>query len=46
MHEGHRGRMREKYIKNGIDSLAEHEVLEMLLYYSVPRGNTNRLICF
>lgn len=41
MHEGHRGRMREKYIKNGIDSLAEHEVLEMLLYYSVPRGNTN-----
>lgn len=41
MHEGHRGRMREKYIKNGIDSLAEHEVLEMLLYYSVLRGNTN-----
>ncbi len=41
MHEGHRERMRERYLQNGIDALAPHEVLELLLYYSQPRVNTN-----
>jgi len=41
MHEGHRERMREKYIQNGIGALAPHEVLELLLFYSQPRVNTN-----
>ena len=41
MHEGHRERMREKYLQNGIGALAPHEVLEMLLFYSQPRVNTN-----
>lgn len=42
-HDGHRRRMREKFIENGRQSLAEHEFLEMLLYYVVPRRNTNEL---
>ncbi len=41
MHEGHRERMRKKLISNGIASLSPHEVLEVILYYSIPRGNTN-----
>lgn len=41
MHEGHRERMREKYLQSGIGALAPHEVLEMLLFYSQPRVNTN-----
>ncbi|MBQ7033909.1 MAG: DNA repair protein RadC [Clostridia bacterium] len=41
MHEGHRDRMREKYLKNGMDALLSHEVLELLLFYSQPRVNTN-----
>lgn len=40
MHEGHRGRMIEK-LKNYADSLTEHELLEVLLYFSIPRVNTN-----
>ena len=40
-HSGHRGRLREKYIEHGIDALAEHEVLEMLLFNAVPYRNTN-----
>ncbi len=43
MHEGHRERMREKYIQNGADILAPHEVLELLLFYSQPRVNTNEI---
>ena len=40
-HHGHRGRMRNRYIKSGLDSLAEHEILELLLYYCVRQKNTN-----
>ena len=41
MHEGHRERMRNKYLKSGIGAFEPHEVLEMLLYYTKPRVNTN-----
>lgn len=41
MHEGHRDRLRERYIKNGIGGLEEHEILELLLTYAIPRRNTN-----
>jgi len=40
---GHRKRLRERYIKNGIDSLAEHEILEFLLFHSIPRVDTKPL---
>lgn len=43
MHEGHRDRMRQRVIENGIDSLQPHEVLEYLLYYAIPRKDTNEL---
>lgn len=42
-HAGHRERMRKKFLKYGFDGFAEHEILEMLLYYSIPRKNTNEL---
>ena len=44
IHSGHRARMRERYIKdNGLESFAEHEALEMLLYYCIPQKDTNEL---
>ncbi|MCH5209940.1 MAG: hypothetical protein J1F01_03145 [Oscillospiraceae bacterium] len=43
IHKGHRKRMREKVRKNGLDSLQEHEILEYILYYSIPRINTNEI---
>lgn len=43
MHEGHRERLKNKYLKNGIDSFEDHEILELLLFYSIPRKNTNEL---
>ncbi len=33
--------MRKKFIDGGLDAFAEHEVLEMLLYYVYPRKDTN-----
>ena len=40
-HSGHRARMREKYLKSGLDVFAPHEILELLLYYAIPYKNTN-----
>ena len=41
MHENHRQRMMDRCQKTGFASFADHEVLEMLLYFSKPRCDTN-----
>lgn len=41
LHDGHRQRKRERFLKQGADGLADHEVLELLLYYAIPRRDTN-----
>lgn len=43
VHDGHRERMRKRFLEQGIDGFAEHEALEMLLYYTNPRKDTNAL---
>ena len=40
-HEGHRARMRKRLWETAPASFAEHELLEMLLYHSIARGDTN-----
>ncbi len=43
-HEGHRERMRRQFLQDGFpDSMPEHQLLEMLLFYVVPRKDTNPL---
>lgn len=37
---GHRQRLRTRYLESGIDSLLDHEILELLLFYSIPRVDT------
>ncbi|MCL2494275.1 MAG: DNA repair protein RadC [Oscillospiraceae bacterium] len=41
MHEGHRQRVRERFLSAGLDSFPPHNVLELLLFYSIPQGDTN-----
>ena len=41
VHAGHRDRVREKYNANGLGGFADHEVLELLLFYANKRGDTN-----
>src|SRR3954466_2071340 len=38
--EGHRLRMRRRLLKAGPDSLADHEMLEMILFIALPRRDT------
>ncbi len=41
---GHRQRMKKRFRENlAFEGFAEHEILEMLLYYCYPRGDTNKL---
>lgn len=43
VHEGHRERMRERFFQHGLETFNEIEALEMLLYYAIPRKDTNPL---
>ena len=40
-HKGHRERVKKKFLKDGLDSFADHEVLEFLLFFGIARVNTN-----
>ena len=40
-HDGHRARLRERMLASGADKLADHELLELLLFYAIPRKDTN-----
>ena len=41
MHDGHREKVRQRFLNSGLESFADHEALELLLFYAIPRRNTN-----
>ena len=41
LHKEHRKRLRNKFMKAGIDGLTDHEIIELLLFYAIPVKNTN-----
>lgn len=41
IHDGHREKMRRRFVTSGLDAFADHEVLELLLYYVIPRRDIN-----
>ena len=42
-HQGHRQRLRETYLRAGLENLSDVNRLELLLFYALPRGDTNPL---
>ena len=42
LHEGHRGRLRQKFIDDP-SSLEEHELLDLLLFYAIAQKDTNKM---
>ena len=40
IHEGHRQRLRQRFRQEGLDHFDERQVLELLLFYAVPRQDT------
>lgn len=43
IHSGHRKRMKERFARDGGKGFADHELLELLLFYVMPRCDTNDL---
>ena len=41
IHEGHRQRLKDRFLREGLDNFDELYVLELLLYYCIPRKDTN-----
>ncbi len=41
-HEGHRKRMRDRFLDSGSE-MTDTDIVEMLLYYAVPRADTRRM---
>ncbi len=43
IHSGHRERIREQYRTQGAEAFLDHQFLELLLTYAIPRRDTNEL---
>ena len=43
LHSGHRERLRERFLREGIKGFDDHSILELLLFYTIPRCDTNEL---
>lgn len=41
IHEGHRERVRKRFLQEGLDSFTDIQVLEFLLFYCISRRDTN-----
>ena len=43
VHKGHRNRLRERAQREGLDAFAPHEVIELLLFYAIPRQDVSEI---
>ena len=43
VHTGHRKRVKDEFLANGLNGLPDHRVLELLLFYAIPQGDVNPL---
>ncbi len=43
VHKGHRKRVKDNFIKNGLDVFSDVQALEMALFFCLPQGDTNEL---
>ncbi|MDE5619948.1 MAG: hypothetical protein K2I80_05440, partial [Ruminococcus sp.] len=41
LHKGHRERFRQRFIDTDGNGFCHHEIIELLLFYAIPRVNTN-----
>lgn len=43
IHAGHRNRLKKRFLDQGFENMQDHEILELLLFYAIPRKDTNEL---
>ena len=41
IHDGHRQRLKKRFLEEDLDNFDEHQALELLLFYCIPRQDTN-----
>ena len=41
IHDGHRQRLKERFLRDGLDGFTEIQILELLLFYAIPLKDTN-----
>ena len=42
-HRDHRQRVKARFLAEGLEHFADHNVLELLLFYAIPQKDTNEL---
>ena len=40
-HKHHRQRLKERFLQEGLDSFDPVNILELMLFYAIPQGDTN-----
>ena len=40
LHDGHRQRSKRRYLALGAEGMEDHQLLELLLFYAIPRQDT------
>lgn len=43
LHDGHRQRLKDRFLRDSLDNFEPHNVLELLLFYAIPQRDTNEL---
>lgn len=43
LHEGHRLKVKKRFLREGLASFEDHNILEMILFYAIPRRDTNEI---
>ena len=41
LHKGHRERLKQRFLEEGLDNFTDIQVLELLLFYAIPQRDTN-----
>ncbi|MBQ7001919.1 MAG: DNA repair protein RadC [Oscillospiraceae bacterium] len=41
IHKGHRERLKQRFLEEGLDNFTDIQVLELLLFYAIPQRDTN-----
>ena len=42
-HDGHRQRLKNRFLSSSLDGFEPHQILELLLFFSIPRQDTNEI---
>lgn len=43
IHKGHREKVKQRYYETGLNSMPDHNILELLLFFGIPQRDTNPL---